>query len=167
MPDTPAFLAERLRVEGQKSAAFFRQLSPGDWSKTIYTDGETWTLHEVLAHFVTAELSLCRLVQNIAGGGSGSSEDFDLNAYNSRKVAGLKEAGVEEMIAQYLENRSKTAEVVAGLSEQDLQKRGRHPYLGVTDLTEIIKIIYRHNQIHQREIRAAVSEAAGASAESN
>jgi hypothetical protein len=34
-----------------------------------------------------------------------------------------------------------------------LLHQGRHPFLGRAPLSEIIKIIYRHNQIHLREIR--------------
>ncbi len=158
MPETPAFLAERLRAEGEKSAAFFRQLKPQDWEKTVYTDGETWTVHEVLAHFATSEASLCKLVENIVGGGSGSAEDFDINRYNARKVASLKEADNEFIIQQYMLNRQRTVDVVAALKPEDLGLKGRHPYLGVAQLSEIIKIIYRHNQIHQREVRAAIGE---------
>ena len=160
MTETPTFLAERLRTEGEKSAEFFRKLSPDDWKKTIYTDGETWTLHEVLAHFVTSELSLCRLVENIASGGPGSSEDFNLDAYNARKVASLKEAQTEDLVTQFLSNRQKTAEVVAHLAAEDLERKGRHPFLGVAPLTEIIKIIYRHNQIHLREVRTVLNSQA-------
>jgi hypothetical protein len=42
---------------------------------------------------------------------------------------------------------------VAGLSEADLQKTGRHPFLGETSLAEMIKMVYRHNQIHYRDLR--------------
>ena len=156
MSETPTFLASRLRAEGEKSAEFFRQLASSDWKKTIYTDGETWTLHEVLAHFVTAEISLCRLVENIAAGGPGSAEDFNIDAYNSRKVASLKEVDPQNLISLYLDNRQRTAEVVEGLAPTDLERQGRHPFLGIAPLSEIIKIIYRHNQIHQREVRAAL-----------
>ena len=157
MPDTTTFLSERLRAEGDKSAAFFNQLKPEDWSRKVYADGEIWTVHEVLAHFVSAEISLCKLVENIASGGPGSSEDFNLDAYNSRKVANLKATPANELIAQYLANRQKTAEVVSRLDNADLERKGRHPYLGIAPLAEIIKIIYRHNQIHQREMRAALT----------
>lgn len=157
MPDTPEFLAGRLLAEGEKSAEFFRQLGAPDWNKKIYTDGETWSVHDVLAHFVTAENSLCKLVENIAAGGAGSADDFNIDAYNARKVASLKNAQPEEMIAQYLANRQQTAEMVGRLAAADLERQGRHPFLGIAPLAEIIKIIYRHNQIHQREIRAALN----------
>lgn len=158
MADTPEFLSERLILDGERSIEFFNKLPQEAWQETIYTDGSIWTLHEVLAHFVTAELSLCKLVENIAAGGTGSSEDFDLNLYNNRKVSSLKDATVPEMLAEYGKNRRHTAEVVRSLSMQDLQRSGRHPYLGIAPLTEIIKIIYRHNQIHIREIRKVLSK---------
>ena len=159
MADTPEFLSERLIVDGEKSIDFFNQLPQEEWQKTIYTDGSVWTLHEVLAHFVTAELSLCKLVVNIASGGTGSPEDFDINLYNNRKVSGLKDAAVPDLLAEFRKNRQQTAEVVHSLAIQDLERTGRHPYLGIAPLTEIIKIIYRHNQIHIREIRKALSKA--------
>lgn len=156
MPDTPEFLSDRLVVEGEKSIGFFRQLSPDSWQKEIYTDGSVWTLHEVLAHFVTAEASLRRLVENIAYGGTGSPEDFDIDLYNNRKVNELKEETVPDLLEQFRLNRLRTAEVVRKLQIENLELKGRHPFLGIAPLYEIIKIIYRHNQIHQREIRSAL-----------
>lgn len=153
MADTPAFLAERLRTEGEKSAQFFLSLPTDVLDTVVYTDGAQWTVRQVLIHFVTAEISLRKLVENIAGGGSGSPEDFSIDAFNKRKVESYNTTNLDEIVAAYRENREHTAGVVSQLSEADLARQGRHPYLGVAPLTEIIKIIYRHNQIHQREIR--------------
>lgn len=153
MPDTPEFLSERLVREGEKSIGFFLALTPEQLGATIYTDGAHWTALQVLAHFASAERSLCRLVENIASGGAGSPEDFDVNAYNERKVNELGNPAMSDLVEQFRQNRMKTAALVAGLKPEDLQREGRHPFLGRTQLVEIIKIIYRHNQIHQREIR--------------
>jgi hypothetical protein len=159
MADTPEFLSERLVADGEKSIDFFNHVPLEDWQQTIYTDGSVWTLHEVLAHFVTAEASLCKLIENIIAGGSGSPEDFDLNLYNNRKVEKLKETTVPDLLAEFKNNRQATAQVVQNLSLQDLERTGRHPYLGIAPLAEIIKIIYRHNQIHIREIRKILTKA--------
>lgn len=153
MPDTPAFLSERLLQEGEKSIAFFQALSPEQLCIKVYSDGSCWTPHQVLAHFATAEHSLYRLIENVAAGGAGSPEDFDVNLYNERKVKEYGGKSLPELTEQFRQNRQKTASFVANLNQEDLQRQGRHPFLGVTSLAEIIKIIYRHNQIHQREIR--------------
>ena len=153
MPDSPTFLSERLLHEGEKSIAFFQALSPEQLSQEVYTEGSCWTSHQVLAHFATAEYSLRKLIENIAAGGTGSPEDFDINKYNERKVKESGENSLPDLLEQFRQNRQKTAAFVASLKPEDLQRQGRHPFLGITSLAEIIKIIYRHNQIHQREIR--------------
>ena len=158
MPDTPAFLAERLLYEGEKSIAFFQSLAPEQLDQTIYTEGSQWTARQVLTHFVFSEHSLCRLVKNIAAGGSGSPENFDIDGYNERKVKDFEKTALPELLEQFRQNRKNTAMVVANLQVEDLQRQGRHPFLGIAPLAEIIKIIYRHNQIHQREIRQELSK---------
>jgi hypothetical protein len=48
--------------------------------------------------------------------------------------------------------------MVAEMDNNDLEIQGRHPFLGVAPLSDIIKLIYRHNQIHIREIRKTLTE---------
>jgi hypothetical protein len=159
MPDTPAFLAERLKAEAEKSLEFFRELPENAWQQVIYSEGQAWTPGEVLAHFVATESSLLRLLENVLAGGSGSPQDFDIDAYNQRKVLQLANTPVPELYAQFQHHRQQTAALVESLQPSDLERQGRHPFLGMAPLSEIIKIIYRHNQIHQREIRKALSAA--------
>lgn len=156
MSETPAFLAERLRSEGEKSVQFFHDMRPEYWACQIYTDGAAWTVRQVLAHFVQAEISLLKLVNNIAAGGLGTPDDFQLNTFNERQAAKLDEVEPEELIRRYLEMRESTAARVSQLTPEDLDRRGRHPWLGIAPLVEIIKLIYRHNQIHLREIRRSL-----------
>lgn len=154
--DTPASLAERLRSEGVKTVEFFRALLPEHWSVTLYTDGATWTVRDVLAHFVGAERGITRLVELIVSGEPGAPQDFDLDAYNRRKVETLREISVTELLDQFQQLRSASASLVSGLQPGDLAKTGRHPWLGVAPIEDIIKLMYRHNQIHQRDIRKAI-----------
>jgi hypothetical protein len=156
MADTAVHLAERLRAEGKKTRAFFSALTPEQWNQVIYTEGACWSVQQVLAHFVTSEASMARLVQNIQAGGSGTPADFDLDAYNERKVAGLGEASTDELLDRHAELRQQFADQVARMSLEDLGKTGRHPFLGMASLEDIVKLVYRHNQIHLREVRRIV-----------
>jgi hypothetical protein len=79
MPETPAFLADRLKTEGDKTAAFFASLSADQWKSEVYTEGETWTIRNVLAHYVTAEKGFVKIFASIRAGGPGASEDFDID----------------------------------------------------------------------------------------
>jgi len=153
MTDTSEHLALRLRDEGQKTIEFFGNLAPEQWDLTVYTEGTSWIVRQVLAHFVATESGMALLVKNILAGGPGSPEDFNLNDYNERRVAKLTGLSAGELIRRFAENREATAKLVARLTHADLQRAGRHPFLGVAPLEDIIKLMYRHTQIHQREIR--------------
>ena len=148
-----AHLVERLISEGQKSIAFFHNLSLDQWERTIYTEGSSWTVRQVLAHFVSAEKGFYGLIENILAGGAGTADDFDLDVYNERKVASLMDVSASDLMDQFSEARQRTVELVTEMEQDDLDKKGRHPFLGVTTLADIVKLIYRHNQIHLREVR--------------
>lgn len=153
MPDTPQFLAKRLRSEGEKVTAFFTALDDAAWTQTVYTEGETWTIRNVLVHFVTAEQGFLKLFADIAAGGAGAGDDFDIDRYNARQQEKAQALTRQELLVQFQDVREKMAEWAEGLAEDDLAQVGRHPYLGETTLTEMIKLVYRHNQIHYRDMR--------------
>jgi len=153
MADTSEHLADRLRNEGQKTLEFFGDLTLEQWDLTVYTEGTSWVVRQVLAHFVATEVGITLLVKTILAGGPGSPEDFNLNEYNEGRVAKLTDLSADELLSRFAENREASAKLVSGMPLADLQRTGRHPFLGVAPLEDIIKMMYRHNQIHQREIR--------------
>lgn len=158
MADTPAGLAERMRSEGEKTLQFFNNLNVQQWQQTIYAEGALWSVKDLLAHFVATESGMRRLLEDVLSGGAGSPDDFDLNAYNARKVASLKDATPDELLTQFSRLRAASVSLVAGMSADDLNRQGRHPWLGMAPLEDIIKLMYRHNQIHQRDIRRALEQ---------
>ncbi|MBN1453204.1 MAG: DinB family protein [Anaerolineales bacterium] len=153
---TPAWLAERLKKEGEKVVAYFATLSDEQWRSEVYTEGDTWTIRNVLAHFVTSERGLLKLFKNIREGGLGASEDFSIDHYNARQQEKTKDLTPQELLEQFVDVRADTANWVSALSEDDLAKEGRHPYLGQVQLVEMLKMIYLHNQIHFRDFRKQV-----------
>ena len=157
MADTPSHLAERLQAEGSKSLEIFRALRPEQWEITVYTDGSAWTIRQLLAHFVTAEDGFLDLIDDIVTGGAGSPEDFDIDRFNEREVSAVGDELPERLLLQYERVRQATIKKVSKLHTEDLERVGRHPYLGVASLADIIKLIYRHNQIHQRDFRKLIT----------
>ncbi len=153
MPDTPDFLTDRLQAEGEKTADFFAALAPEQWQALVYTEGTQWTVRSVLAHFVMAEKGFLKLFANIREGGPGASEDFDIDRYNASQQEKTRELTPAELLQQFQATRAEMAALVASFTQQDLQKQGRHPFLGLTTLAEMVKMAYRHNQIHLRDLR--------------
>ncbi len=157
MADSPQRLAQRLQSEFEKTRLFYTALTPEQWEQQVYTEGACWTVRQVLAHQASAETSFRLLIENILSGGPGSPEDFDLNAYNERYAGKLAGQPPFALLERFAESRRQIIDLVNTLSPADLQKKGRHPFLGVSPLEDIIKMIYRHNQIHQREIRKVLA----------
>jgi hypothetical protein len=44
------------------------------------------------------------------------------------------------------------------MSDEDLGREGRHPWLGWDKIGKFLKLVYRHNMIHQRDMRRALEE---------
>lgn len=146
-------LANKLQSEGEKFFALFAGLTDEQWQMEVYTEGETWTIRNVLAHFVTSERGLVKLFERIRTTGEGVADDFSIDRYNAaqqRKTHGLTP---QELLEQYRAIRSDSVAWTLSLEESDLEKVGRHPFLGMTTLREMIKMLYLHNQIHYRDMK--------------
>jgi hypothetical protein len=155
--ETSAFLAGRLKTEGEKTAAFFASLTESQWQANVYAEGATWNVRSLLAHFVTVEKTFTELLANIRAGGPGAPEDFDINAYNAGQQQKTAVLSPQELLEQFKAARAKMVSWVATLNAADLEKRGRHPTLGMITLAEMIKAIYVHNQTHLRDLRRILS----------
>jgi hypothetical protein len=146
-------LAEKLKSEGDKFTRIFSELTDDQWQTEVYTEGTTWTIRNVLSHFVTSERGLVKLFEQIRQGGSGSADDFSIDRYNASQQEKTKDLPVAELLEKYKSTRAETITWVSGLKESDLEITGRHPFLGETVLREMIKMLYLHNQIHYRDMK--------------
>jgi hypothetical protein len=146
-------LAGKLKSEGDKFYSLFAGLTEDQWQMEIYTEGETWTIRNVLSHFVTSERGLVKLFERIRTTGEGSAEDFSIDRYNAAQQQRTKELPVQELLQQYKEVRSHSVAWVSGLKEDELEIKGRHPFLGMTSIREMIKMLYIHNQTHYRDMK--------------
>lgn len=149
-------LVRRLTEKGQQSLAFFSGLQADAWTRQVYDesgDHPTWTVRDILAHMVSTEGSICKLVEAIAAGGEGAPEDFDVDRFNRSRWEKMKDAAPPDLIAEFRALRARTIEVVATLTDAQLDHIGRHPALGRQELEKTIKVIYAHNGMHERDIR--------------
>lgn len=160
MPISPAKLSDRLQAEREKTLAFFSGLPEETWSLKLYSEGQHWTVRQMFVHLVQAEQAILRLMRAILNGGEGSPQDFRLDEYNERKVQEIEALALEELLARFGTYRDETIRWVETLSVEDLSLEGRHPFLGIAPLEEMIKLMYRHTQLHQRDVRRLMDERA-------
>jgi len=153
VPDTPQALANRLREEGARVFDFFNNLSDSQWEMQLYPPDSDWTLHHLLAHFASSEIGHKILVQNIISGGQGVPSDFDVDIFNQREVGKLLEKSNAYLLDLFIKARAELVGLVSDLDIYDLHRIGNDPYLGTVPLLDIIKLTYRHLQIHLRDAR--------------
>ncbi len=146
-------IAEKLRSEGKKFVGIFSALTDEQWQAEVYTEGTTWTIRNVLSHFVTSERGLVKLFEQIRLGGSGAADDFSIDQYNESQQAKTKDLPVAELLEKYESTRAETVAWVSGLKESELEIVGRHPFLEQTTLREMVKMLYIHNQVHYRDLK--------------
>ena len=146
-------LAEKLRAEGDKFVSIFSGLNDEQWNQEVYTEGTTWTIRNVLSHFVTSERGLIKLFEQIRQGGAGAADDFSIDRYNAAMQERTKELSPQELLEQYKQIRANSIAWVSGLKDDELEITGRHPFLGQTMIREMIKMLYIHNLTHYRDMK--------------
>jgi hypothetical protein len=149
-------LAEKLKSEGEKFSAMFAGLTDDQWQMEVYTEGAMWTIRSVLSHFVTSERALLKLFEQVRQGGSGAPDDFSIDRYNAAMQARTQKLTYQELLEQFQIIRAESVAWTSGLAEADLDKQGRHPFLGVTTLREMVKMLYIHNLTHYRDMKKAL-----------
>lgn len=149
-------LTEKLKTEGERMQAFFSELTDAQWANEVYTEGTTWSIRNVLSHFVTSERGLVRLFERIRTTGEGAMDDFSIDRYNASQQEKTKDLSPAELLEQYKQVRADSVQWVSGLKDEELEIKGRHPFLGETVIREMIKMLYLHNQLHYRDVKRAL-----------
>ena len=154
-------LLEKLEKGHQKTRQVFNKLTAEEWESALY-GGPDWSTHNLLAHFVSAEENLLGLAQNVAGGGPGAPEGLDINQFNAQEQRRNLGRSVWELIEALDLARQRTIEWVRTLTDEQLDKIGRHPALGEISVEAILTAIFGHQILHLRDLvrlqRATKSE---------
>ncbi len=156
MPTRQELIRKRLAEEGAKTAAYFRTLSRENFLQQVYTTGPLWRTRDLLAHFVSAERMFVFYGREILQGGSGAPEDFVIDDFNATQVAGFTEAPLDDLVTQFEAIRAETVKLVSQMQDADFDRLGRHPWFGRVPLENMLKLIYRHTMLHERDIRKAL-----------
>ncbi len=152
-------LSSKLHTEGQRLIAFFETLRDADWDTIVYAEGAPWTVRHLLAHLVTSERELVRLFKRIQQGHPGVPQTFSIDDANASLQKETESLSPTELLEQYKTVRAETVHWVQTLTEADLAREGRHPFLGQTTLREMIKMLSIHAHLHWRDVKHALHKA--------
>lgn len=131
-------------------------LDEAGWSATVYAEGDSWSVADLVGHLADAEWGMTRLVQQIQQGGEGAAPDFDLERWNARAVARAREKSPAGVLAQMAENRANLLALIETLQEEDWPKQGRHGSGHVLSIEQIVRMIAVHEKGHTADIRRAL-----------
>jgi hypothetical protein len=140
----------------EESIAFYKSLKPEELSVKVYQADDSWTVLQVLAHFITIEQSMHWLFNNILSGGPGSPKNFDVEKFNRTQPSKLFSLDVDELLKRFSVVRQTTISIVRSMDEKDLDREGLHAFHGHGRLERFIRWAYEHERIHEEEIRQAL-----------
>lgn len=153
MSDRIERLVARLRKGIARSRDIFEALDPAQRDLVLYETPYPWTVRDLLAHFVSAEEGLLLLAHDVATGGEGAPEGFDYQAFNATEQDRLAYVSWERLLDELLAARQRTLSWVAGLEEEVLDRKGRHPALGQITVETFIDAVYGHQLMHIRDLK--------------
>ena len=143
------------KLERNKSLVLrtFANVQPEGWGTAAHEKPGSWTLRELLAHFVSSERMLLTLSKDIAGGGQGAPPGFDYDAFNEQEQEAFRSDEPEELLRMFGEARDSTLMWMGSLVEGALDRKGNHPALGEVTLEQILSTIHGHILLHIRELQ--------------
>jgi uncharacterized protein (TIGR03083 family) len=148
---------DRLRQELAASRAYLlsvaKHIAPDQALNS--TENPAWNVHDLLAHLASAEGGLQATVQRFLAARE-LPEAFDLSYWNARQVAKRSDQGVSELIDSLAASREDTLNLLASLTEEQLDVPGKHPAGFDTTVGGVFRVIALHERTHGREIAAAI-----------
>ena len=150
-------IIDRLETAGDETIGYFASLTPTQLQTEVYTEEVRWTARQVLAHLVTIEESMHWLFRNMLAGGPGSPENFDVSRFNRTQPQKLDHISLPELLDRFRAVRAETIGIVAGMSDTDLDREGRHVFLGHDRLERFVRWAYEHACLHEDDVRRALA----------
>jgi DinB family protein len=156
MSDRKEQILSRLREERAETILFFQGLEDTAWKTQIYEAGPEWDARQIFCHVVETEEHMRRLIESIVDGGEGVPEEFSIDRFNNSKVSKMDGVQPAELFGRFETNRAAMIAMVEKMEDADFDKMGRHPFLGMERIERILKLVYRHVMLHQRDITRAL-----------
>lgn len=136
-----------------------QELSEPAWDMTVYSEGETWTVADILRHLTAAERDMTLLVERIRQGVGGVPADFDLDRWNARTIEKAETKSPADLQAEMNENRSHLMGVIDNIRPEEWDVQGRHGSLRIMTVEEILRLIADHERRHTADIRKTTGDA--------
>jgi hypothetical protein len=128
----------------------------GQVEAQVYSDGLGWTVRQLAIHLADAERGQHNVAVNIADGRDIVPPDFDIERYNRRITEKLDDKTFEQARQELAESRHKLKEWLRTLSDEQLDRAGRHASQHILTVEQFVKVIGNHERDHANDIARAL-----------
>jgi uncharacterized damage-inducible protein DinB len=127
-------------------------LQLADWEQSIQDEDQQWTVRQIVSHLVDAQRGMTNQISKISAGEDLIPPDFDLNRWNRRAVEKAADKTPQDLVAALEDGRTALKQVLNGLTDDQLDKRGRHSSLQIMSVEEIARLVATHEADHAKTI---------------
>jgi hypothetical protein len=135
-------------------------LTPNQWNVPVISEGNTWTVLDIVAHLVENERGMSIHVHKIRKGQETVPADFDLNQWNAGLKGRMGNPTPTELLQALAQTRAKTLEVLNSIRADEWSLTGRHPARGVITIEQYYETMAGHDTWHTNDIKKALGLAA-------
>jgi hypothetical protein len=137
--------------------AILTSLTPEQWTMPVPSDeGAQWLARDVLIHLAVSEPGQLGQIQRCLKGEVTVPDDFDLNRFNRRSVQKNADKSVADLLKEIEAGHALVLAELDKVSEDDLDKKGRHARGDVITVEQFFIRITEHRRQHAEEIQKSV-----------
>jgi hypothetical protein len=152
-----AGLKQKLEQTKTELVNFLQSLNEKQWETTVYSEGTTWTVRDIITHLVDAEPGLSIQIRKIRQGKETIPEGFDLDKWNNAVGKRMGNLSPVELLQKLDDVRAKTLEGLDSIEEHEWELKGRHPVEGIVTIERYYHIIANHQQTHLNDIKSVLA----------
>ncbi|MCK6623965.1 MAG: maleylpyruvate isomerase N-terminal domain-containing protein [Anaerolineae bacterium] len=157
MTDKKTELKQKLAQTRTELETLLTSLTPEQWHTPIISEGNTWTVLDIVAHLVENERGMSIHVHKIRQGKDTVPDSFDLTQWNAGLKGRMGNPTPAELLQNLARNRVKTLEVLDSIGPEEWGLTGRHPARGLITIEQYYETMADHDAGHADDIRKALA----------
>lgn len=156
MTDTKTRCKERLAQARDNLKKLLASLSEEQWQMTVISEGQTWTVADIVAHLLENEKGMSIHVHKIRQGKETVPENFNLEEWNAGLKSRTQTLDPHSLLEGLDQARARTLRELETIGDEEWRRTGRHPRNGLITIEQYYETMAHHDDWHANDIRRAL-----------
>ncbi|MDM8520643.1 DinB family protein [Anaerolineales bacterium HSG6] len=157
MSDKKTTIKQYLSKNKTELVSYLETLTPEQWEQEVFSEGNQWTVRDIITHLVEAETGLSIQIHKIRAGRETLPQGFDLDRWNAGVKKRMGDLTPAQLLQGLEEVRQKTLERLKTIESHEWELSGEHPSFGVVSVEKYYQIIAGHQRQHLIDIQSALT----------